>query len=304
MKKFIKTLLIIIVFTFIADRALSFIVKFFYSTATTTDEYKLNTVTFRMDDPVIFMGSSRCHHHYIPSIISDTLQMGVYNAGLWGRRNIYFHYGELCNILKRYTPQTICLELHPIDYLKTPGSDIATVGVLTPFINYTSECDDLLKTAGYYYKCELSCLYRYNSEFANILMGNVVNRSFPANKGFRPLFTLLDTKHDDVGPEKFPFPIDEDKVRCLQAFIDKCKEKNINLIFICSPVFAKEKGRLFDIPNEIARRNGILFINHYYYEGFSGHAEYFADFGHLNETGAKKYSSAIASELKQYIKKK
>lgn len=303
MKKFLKRLLIITILTLLADRAVSYVVSYFYGTTTTTDEFKLNGVTYRMSDPVVFMGSSRCHHHYVPAIISDTLQTGVYNAGLWGMHNIYFQYGFLCNILERYTPQTICLELHPIDYLKTPFSDIETVSSLTPFINYSAGNDEMLKKAKLYYKCQLSDLYRYNSQFANILAGNLTERSSGADKGFKKLNGQLDTTFKII-PEKFPFKPDYEKVSYLQAFIDKCKEKKINLIFLFSPMYAVEKTNLFNIPDSLAKKNGIPFINHYYLKGITGHPEYYFDFGHLNEAGAQQYSSIISHELKQYINKR
>ncbi|MBB5440355.1 hypothetical protein HDC92_004056 [Pedobacter sp. AK017] len=304
MKKFLTRLLIIIAITLVADRALSYVIRFFYNTTTTTDEYKINSVTSRMTDPVIFMGSSRCHHHYIPSIIGDSLQTGVYNAGLWGMRNIYFQYALLSNILERYTPETICLEIHPADYLKTPFSDIGTVGILSPFIHYSHDCDELLKKAGVYYKSEVSHLYRYNSQFANILAGNLSERSFAADKGYKQLNGQLDISYGAPKPEKFPFAVDQEKVQYLQAFIDKCKKKNINLIFLFSPMYATEKTNLFDIPSHIASKNNIPFLNHYYLEGITGHLQYFHDFGHLNDAGAKLYSSIIGSELKRYIKRK
>lgn len=300
MKRFLKRLLIITIITLIADRAVSYAVSYFYNTTTTTDEFKMNAVILKMDDPVVFMGSSRCHHHYVPSIISDSLKSGVYNAGLWGMHNIYFQYGFLSDILERYTPQTICLEIHPIDYLKTPFSDIETVGSLTPFINYSEGNDQMLKKAKLYYKCEVSDLYRYNSQFANILAGNVTRRSFAADKGFKKLTGKLDTTFE-IKPERFPFEVDETKVKLLQAFIDKCKEKKINLIFLFSPMYAVEKTNLFDVPNQLAKKNNIHFINNYYLEGITGHPEYFFDFGHLNEEGAKKYSCLISHELKKYI---
>lgn len=304
MKKFLIRLLIIITITLIIDRGLAYIVGFFYRTTTTTDEYKINQVILKMNDPVIFMGSSRCHHHYIPSIISDTLKTSVYNAGLWGTRNVYFQYAFLNNILKRYTPQTIFLEIHPIDYLQTPISKIDKVGNLTPYMNYSAGCDEILKKAGLYYKCEISHLYRYNSQFANIIAGNIVNRAAIANKGFKPLFGQLDIKYGNK-PEEFPFPVDKDKVHYLQAFIDTCKKKQINLVFLFSPMYAVDKNtNLFHIPDSLTKKNNIPFINHYNLVGITHHREYFYDFGHLNEDGAKKYSSIIASELKQYIRKK
>jgi hypothetical protein len=301
MIKFVKRLLIIISITLIFDRIISYGASFLYKTTTTTDAYKLNVVVSKMNDPVVFMGSSRSHHHYIPSIISDSLQVDVYNAGLWGMRNIYFHYALLCNILERYTPQTICLELHPIDYLQLSFSTLENVGKLTPFINYSLGSDDLLKKSGVYYKAQLSHLYRYNSEFANLLLGNMSTRSMTADKGYKKLEGQLNLENGEILPERFPLKIDKEKVFYLQAFIDKCKEKNINLILLYSPMYIVETTNLFDIPDSIARVNDLPFINNYNLEGITGHPEYYYDYGHLNDVGAKKYSSIISNQLKQHL---
>lgn len=299
MGKFIKSLMIILAITFILDRAGAYIVAKFYKTTTTTDEYKLNFVTFRMEEPVIFMGSSRAHHHYIPAIISDSLKKGVYNAGLWGMRNIYFQYGLLSNILERYTPEIICLEVHPVDYLQTPFSTTASAGNLSPFINLSAGCDEVLKNAGVYEKAEISHLYRYNSQFANILAGNLSERTSPADKGYKSLSGLLDTTHAHLKAEQFPYPADENKIRYLQAFIDRCKARKIKLILLYSPMYAVEKNTLFELPKQIARKNQIPFLNFYYLEGLSKHPEYYYDFGHLNDAGARRYSAAISHELKK-----
>lgn len=302
MKNFAKKLCIIAVLTLIADGLLFFILGFFYRSTTTTDEYKLNTVTSTVNDEVLFMGSSRCHHHYVPSIISDTLETDVYNAGLWGMRNIYFQYGLLSNILERYIPKVICLEIHPIDYLQTPFSDTEKVEPLGPYINLSEGCDEVLKYAGLYYKYQLSRLYRYNSKLPNILVGNLSQRSFPGDKGFKQLDGQLDTTLAIV-PEKFPFAADERKEHYLQLFIDKCKERGVELILLYSPMFATETDtQLLDIPARIAKKNGIRFINHYDLKGITGEPAYFHDYGHLNEDGAKRYSAVIASELKPYLK--
>jgi len=272
MKRFILKLLLIAVIVISVDNVLALIVQHFYKTTTTTDEYKINEVTYKVNSPILFMGSSRCHHHYVPKIIGDALNTEVYNAGLWGMRNIYFQYSLLNNILERYTPKTIFLEIHPIDYLHTPFSDIETMGVLTPFINYSPGCDELLKKAELYYKNQISHLYRYNSQFPNIIAGNISQRTNPEDKGLKPLTGQLDVKAGEVKPEQFPFPPDKEKLKYFQRFIDECKKRKIKLVFIFSPMFAVDKHtNLFDIPASIAKKNDIPFINHYNLEGITNH---------------------------------
>ncbi len=54
MKKFIVRLFIIIAITFVADRGLSLAAKALYNKTTTTDEFKLTSVVYRMDDPLVY----------------------------------------------------------------------------------------------------------------------------------------------------------------------------------------------------------------------------------------------------------
>lgn len=70
------------------------------------------------------------------------------------------------------------------------------------------------------------------------------------------------------------------------------------LIFLYSPMYAVEKTDLFDLPESIAKKNNIPFLNFYYLKGITGHPEYYHDYGHLNDDGAKKYSTVISQELK------
>ena len=42
---------------------------------------KMNRIERGVTEDVVIFGTSRANHHYIPSILSDTLQMSVYNAG-------------------------------------------------------------------------------------------------------------------------------------------------------------------------------------------------------------------------------
>ena len=160
MKRFLCWLLMMLVILFGIDRSSSFIMGILYRNSKATNEYKINYVVNKMNQPVIFMGSSRCHHTYIPSIISDTLVLPVYNAGLWGEQNIYFQYGLLCDILSRYTPKVICYEIHPIDFMATPYSGIERISSLSPFIGRSKGCDSLFKLNHIYVEYKISHLYR------------------------------------------------------------------------------------------------------------------------------------------------
>ena len=110
-----------------------------YSQSNATDEYKISYSNATTCDSILFFGSSRTLHHYVPSIFEKELGLSCYNAADWGIKNIFYHYGQLSNILTRYTPKAIVFEIHPCDWLETPFSGKERAGALAPYCGIAEE---------------------------------------------------------------------------------------------------------------------------------------------------------------------
>ena len=299
MKKLLKCILITACLFFVFDRVLGIALKELYRSSNATDEYKISYSNESTLDPFLFMGSSRCLHHYVPSIFEKELGLPCFNAGDWGIKNIFFHYGLLCNILERYTPKVIILEIHPSEWLDLPFSGTERAGSLAPYCGMSKGCDEMLKLTGNYWAYRLSMTYRYTGNLPTLLTGKYgsMDRSL---KGWKPLYGQIDTI--GVKAEEYPFPLDEQRITLLQQFIDTCKEQQIQLILIVSPMYVCSKEDAFRFPRELAAKNHIPFLDHYRDSIFTGKVEFFYDFGHMNRTGAEKYSSIISKELRAIIK--
>lgn len=74
-----------------------------------------NFISDEVDANILIFGSSRAAHHYVPSILSDSLDMSCYNCGMDGNGIIY-GYGKLKTITARYYPKIVILtsSLHSI----------------------------------------------------------------------------------------------------------------------------------------------------------------------------------------------
>ena len=245
MRKLLKYILITVCLFFVFDRALGVLLKAMYRSSNATDEYKISYSNESTLDSVLFMGSSRCLHHYVPSIFEKELGLSSYNAGDWGIKNIYFHYGLLCNILERYTPKVIVLEIHPSEWLALPFSGTERAGSLAPYCGISEGCDEMLKLTGNYWAYRLSISYRYTGSIPNLLTGKLgtMDRSL---KGWKPLEGLIDTI--GVKAEEYPFPIDKQRIALLQRFVETCKERHIQLIMIVSPMYICSEKDAFRYP--------------------------------------------------------
>ena len=296
MKKLLLHIIIVVCLFFVMDRVLGIGLKSLYRISNATDEYKISYSNESTYDSLLFMGSSRCLHHYIPSIFEEELGMSCYNAADWGIKNIYYHYGLLGNILSRYTPKTILFEIHPCDFLDTPFSGKERAGSLAPFCGMSDTCDEMLKLSGNYWFYQLSWVYRYTGSFPNLVTGKLgsMDRSL---KGWKPLDGVLDTT--GVKAEEYPFPIDQERIDLLERFIKDCKQKNIQLSLIVSPMYICTEQDVYKIPRELAAKHHIPFIDHFRDSTFTGHSELFYDYGHLNRKGAEIYSKIISNEIKR-----
>jgi hypothetical protein len=296
MKKLILHIVIVVCLFFVIDRTFGFGLRFLYRISNTTDEYKISYSNESTYDSLLFLGSSRCLHHYAPSVFEKELGTTCFNAADWGIKNIYYHYGLLGNILSRYTPKEIIFEIHPCDFLDTPYSGIERVGSLAPFCGMSETCDEVLKLSGKYWPYRLSMVYRYTGTFPSLLTGKLgsMDRNL---KGWKPLDGVLDTTN--LVAEEYPFPVKREKINLLERFINDCKQKNIQLSIIVSPMYICSKEDVYKIPKDLAAKYQIPFIDHYRDSMFVGHPEFFYDFGHLNRKGALLYSKMISQELKR-----
>ena len=296
MKRLLVHITIVFCLFFVFDRTLGLGLKFLYSQSNATDEYKISYSNETTRDSILFFGSSRCLHHYVPSIFEKEFSFSCYNVADWGIKNIYYHYGLLGNILSRYTPKTIIFEIHPCDWLNTPFSGKERANSLAPYCGMSDTCDEMLKLSGKYWPYQLSMVYRFSGSLPNLLTGKFgsMDRSL---KGWKPMEGVLDTV--GIKAEEYPFPIKQEKINLLERFIKDCKERNIKLSIIVSPMYICSKDDVYKIPRDIATKYEIPFIDHYRDSTFVGHPELFYDFGHLNRKGAILYSEMISKELKR-----
>ena len=294
MKKLLIHIAIVICLFFVIDRALGLGLKFLYNQSNATDEYKISYSNETVQDPLLFFGSSRCMHHYVPAIFEKELGIKCFNTADWGIKNIYYHYGLLGNILSRYTPKTIVFEIHPCDWLATPFSGVERASSLAPHCGMSDACDEMLKLSGKYWPCQLSWVYRYTGSLPNLLTGKLgsMDRSL---KGWKPMDGVMDTT--GVVAEEYPFPVDTARVALLERFINDCKRNNIQLIITFSPMYVCSKEDVLKFPRELAQKHQLTFIDHYRDSDFVGHPELFYDFGHLNRKGAELFSQKLSKEL-------
>lgn len=299
MKKFVISLLAILIGLLVVDRTVGVIMDNLRDHTMARKAFKIRKIMNKMDCDNVILGTSRAEDHFIPSILEDSIGETFYNAAMTGTENIFSQYAHLCLLLENNCPKRVILELSDKD-CKDNGTRFA-LSHLYPYAGINEGVDSVLRNARNYPLVKLLKLYRYKGSSISYISGLFKDESGEAEAGYKKISP----------PVYFPDALiwvditdknDELKLHYIEKFIQKCREHDIQLIFTCSPRYRKPNPKLLDPVREIAEKHEIPFFDYERSEEFLKHPEYFRDRNHLWDAGARKFTSTFAHDLKQYIK--
>lgn len=303
MKKFFTSLFAVLALFFVIDRIGSVMMSECIKKTNAKAEVKIRYLVENVCEDVVLLGTSRCIHHYIPSIIADSLHQSVYNGGISDSDNIYSHYILLNYMLTHHKPKVVCLELMPKDYSIQDDDSFGKISFFAPWIGLSERADSVYRTAGTYRNYIISHLYRYNAKGVEAIGGLVANHRYGEDHGY---FRAEGSPNKSLRLEREEYPkgVDSLKLDYVQRFIDLCHTNDIRLVFTFSPRYSIAPPAFYAPLKDIAAKNGVPCLDYHSSGLFHDHPEYFRDSGHMLEEGAKAYSSIFARDLKRICKNK
>lgn len=296
---FLKFLLIAVVI-FMCDRGIGAILKKFYFLQESGVSYR---ITYSMDSTladILVFGSSRANHSYVPEVFEKRLSSTFYNTGKDGNFILYNH-AIFKAITERYCPKMIIIDINP-EELGYNANEYERLSALLPYYKSNPEIRDIVNLRGPFEKIKhISAIYPYNSLILMIAMGNLESNKLrkPDDKGYIPLYgTMKQEEKDTLKISTGNF--DENKFHALEDIISTCKEKNIDLIFVHSPVWNINQFNFYDNKlYELCSSQGIRYFDMSNDLTFISNYRYFADIGHLNDEGAKVFSKMLIGSILQ-----
>ena len=271
-----------------------------YSGQIAKDNYRLH----RLETDIVILGSSRGSHHYVTSLLSDSIDnyMGkdysIYNAAIDGK----FANSNSCAaemIISRYRPKLVIIDI-PDSQLAS--NDVTDIKFSSPFYRKDSIVRKYIDNISFEEKILMkSSLYRYNGKILRI--ASSFFRQKNVDDGYLPLYgTTIDiTKYDESTKEyntetQILNPYSETNFRNV---LRKYTAENIPLIIACSPSFRpnNNNNQLRELCNEF----NVPFIELYDLPYFNEHPELFKDAKHLNNDGAHIYTKIFFEHLKPYL---
>lgn len=304
MKRFFVRLLLFLAAIVLLDQLFGFAMASILKNTEKGDWGRNNYIFNDVKSDVVILGSSRAIHHYDPRIISDSLGMSCYNCGEDGM-GILLMYPRFQAMLNRYTPRLVIYEFLPSFDLEKETDNLKYLKFLRPYtsnpavdtISHSISTTEPIKL--------LSGCYRYNSVFVDIFAQSVSKSSetakdysyAPENKQMAEETSILCQDANEVGHNK-KITIDSLKFHYLEALITQCNKDGVKLVFTASPMYGAPSDKDYKVLKDLCVKYDVPFINHYADARLCNNSDFFADVAHLNQGGAEKFTSMIASEIK------
>lgn len=280
---------------FLIDCGLARVLKLFHEGCPSGDIREMNYALKKSSEDIIFIGSSRARHHFVPSIFEDSLGLNSYNAGMNGK-GIFYHYCILGALVDRRVPKIIVLDLTENDLITSERFGLATLRVLAPHYNYSPRIDSVLELGGWSKRVKLqSGLYRFNSEISEIISGYYLTHE--SQDGYKPLrgtsnMQLIAKPNEDNA-------LDSLKLRYIKKFFSLAKRKGIRLFVTLSPSYhVSDMNREgFKALRRLCDEYSVPVFDYSADEFFLSNPSLFKDPRHLNHEGATEYSRRLAQRI-------
>lgn len=297
---FAVKLILLLLIVFLIDFCIGNILRHFYLKEGTGRQYRATYTIEKTTDDILIFGSSRAYHHYVPSIIEDSLKQSCYNTGSPGQFLLY-NYATLKAVLKRYSPKLIILDVSPRDLAEDKES-YDRLSFLLPYYRDHPEIRPIVDLKSPFEKYKLlSSIYPFNSKFLMIIGGNLnyFKNKFSDIKGYKPLYRKWNKSIEIKSPDTYK--LDRIKEKVFLSFIEDCDHAGSNLLVVCSPNFIKYNKPDYSITvmQKYAKSKNISFIDFTNDTAFINHPDLFDDLDHLNKRGSEIFTINLVEKLKK-----
>jgi len=248
------------------------------------------------NEDVLVFGSSRAKHHYVPDIIEDSLGMTCYNTGEDGN-GIIMCYGFLKMITERYTPKLIIYDVTGYDIYE--DDNMKYLDLMKPYY-YEKGIDSIFWSVEPKTRLMmLSNLYRYNTTCLRVI-GNYIHPMNNYPKGYSALHKTMDYE-PEIKRDKEQ-TVDSLKLYYFERFITLSKSKGVSLICCCSPYYKMPlDDKNYISVKRLCEQYNVPFLYFGAELAITSEKSFFQDRKHLNDRGARFYTSLLMSLINKNI---
>ena len=297
MKRFFYYMILFFIAIFAIDKLSGICFDYLNSHAKGGDTANQYYICKKSNENILIFGSSRANHHYIPSIIEDSLNTSCYNCGTDGN-GIILHYGRYKLITERYTPQLIIYDL-VTDFDIIQNDNLKYLDQLKQYYN-EADLTELFNDVSPTEKYKLySNLYQYNTKFIQMLSDNISPQQ-SVFKGYKPIYNTMNYEPKSANSTT-EIKADSIKLKYIEKLIQDTQQKGIKLVFMISPFYNAKNTEAFEPVKKIIEKYNLTLYDFYSDEEITSNKNLFGDPSHMNDKGAQIYTKKIIPLLKHEL---
>lgn len=294
MKKFLAGVALFFAVMFVADFIFGK-VMFYAESHSSSKNYHC---MYEADEDILILGSSFAVRNIVPSVIEESLGVSCYNAGeagngsmvAWARYNMF---------IKKHIPKLIIYTLTPdYDYIK---SDVYSkyLNIMKPYYgleeSVASMYDDVMNWSdGFMLN---SNFVKFNSYCAQLIYYSLSKKNVGL-QGYDPLYETFTSYEMSKEQIVNNYEIDAPKMTYLERLFGDIIERGIPILCVLTPDYRDNfKLDIYSEGLQLCEKYNIPIVNHKNCEGLTMNAQYFYDISHLNDKGAKIFSSMLCGDI-------
>jgi hypothetical protein len=306
--RLLRRSLILLFILVVADRLIGAgLEHMFYRQHHGDDAVTRYTLDSTKEDMLIF-GSSRASHHYHTRMLEQELGMSVYNCGR-DEMGISYTTVVLPLVYRRYRPEYLIIEVLPIE-LANWGRDVSERHISTVLLPFANKYPSLYEGVAYagkieVYKAAISKIYPYNSLIGAFVQNTYTNLGHKTDRGYEPLHNSIDSARYTKSYWKSfnkAVGVDPELVRRFTAILDTAAMHGTKAFVMISPFYFRQDisgNQSLRTLKKICAEHGAAFMDFSFDPRFVLHPQLFHDDLHLNDSGARLYTSIVADTLKK-----
>ncbi len=301
MKKYLVNILIFFTIVTAIDLGVGYVGDYLVSHVKSGDTKRTNDLVMNDKHDVLILGSSRARHHYDAPFLSNSLGLDVYNAGYDGN-GVVLAYGLLEMILERYHPKLIIYDVEPefdINVYTGDNNHKRYISRLKPYYRHQAIGDIIADVSNEEWFKVHSGMMRYNMSIITMLTEGLRN-SKESNRGFSPMQGIYDREPDNRSSKS---ERDSFKLEYIEKLILLVQQHQVPIVMVASPKYGITSITDLKPVLEICDKYNVKFLDYYTDADFMNHKEWFVEPMHLNERGAKEFSSIIAQSASEILNK-
>ncbi len=296
---FSRRLLLFLFTIAVADQLIGYVLRTAYFSQRQGFSYQSTQAIRDTKAGTLVLGSSRALNIVDPAVIRAKLGDSCFNAGMEGQ-SVLYQYAVLQAILQRYRPHRVILTVDAGNFLKEQKS-YDRLSRLLPYYHAHPEIRETVQLKGAWEPLKLwSAIYPYNSTMLEIMRSLAGKNS--AEAGVDGFIGLKRTVSGD--PLTMDFTqnrvMDTVKLNRFRRILQDCRKAGVRIYVVCPPyrIHANGVDTSLSLARSVSVSEGVPYLDFYADSGFTSRREWFADFRHLNITGAAVFTDTLAARIR------